>query len=274
MLDAGAHLYLQKPISVDVLEGEAILAKARQSGRVVQIGTQRRSTPHLMEAKKNIVDAGLLGRVLRFRSEMFSPTITRDVGEAGWRTSHANGGGAVFEMASHAIDLIAYFFGPPSRVGGTSLSKVFSRQVEDIVSTSLFYDAGPRAGLSGTMYVNWSDASFRKPTNKFEIFGEAGKMLVDQHGMKLHLKRASAEHGLKEGWNQLYITDVARRVPFYVRGNEYTAQLYDFIDAIRAQKEGHAAPVRCTFADATANLRVIEQIFADDAVCRSAEVAA
>ncbi|CAN5291527.1 Gfo/Idh/MocA family oxidoreductase [soil metagenome] len=62
-IEAGADLYLQKPISVDVHEGEAILAAARQHGRVVQIGTQRKSTPHLIEAKEKVVDAGLLGKI-------------------------------------------------------------------------------------------------------------------------------------------------------------------------------------------------------------------
>jgi predicted dehydrogenase len=62
-IEAGADVYLQKPISVDVLEGEAILAAARRHGRVVQIGTQRKSTPHLIEAKQRVVDAGLLGKI-------------------------------------------------------------------------------------------------------------------------------------------------------------------------------------------------------------------
>ena len=60
---SGAHVYVQKPISVDVMEGEAMVAAARKYNRVVQVGTQRRSTPHLLDAKKNIVDAGLLGKV-------------------------------------------------------------------------------------------------------------------------------------------------------------------------------------------------------------------
>ena len=60
---AGADVYVQKPISVDVLEGEAMVAAARKHNRVVQVGTQRKSTPHLIEAKKNIVDAGLLGKI-------------------------------------------------------------------------------------------------------------------------------------------------------------------------------------------------------------------
>ena len=62
-LEAGAHVYVQKPISVDVLEGEAMVAAARKHNRVVQVGTQRKSTPHLIDAKKNVVDAGLLGKV-------------------------------------------------------------------------------------------------------------------------------------------------------------------------------------------------------------------
>jgi predicted dehydrogenase len=62
-MEAGADVYLQKPISVDVMEGEAILAAARRLGRVVQIGTQRKSTPHLIDVKKRVVEPGLLGRI-------------------------------------------------------------------------------------------------------------------------------------------------------------------------------------------------------------------
>ena len=60
---AGADVYCQKPISVDFSEGQAMLAAARKYGRVVQIGTQRRSTPHLIEARNDIVKAGKLGKI-------------------------------------------------------------------------------------------------------------------------------------------------------------------------------------------------------------------
>ncbi len=62
-VQAGADVYVQKPISVDVLEGQAMVAAARKYKRVVQVGTQRRSTPHLIEARENIVKADKLGRV-------------------------------------------------------------------------------------------------------------------------------------------------------------------------------------------------------------------
>src|SRR5580658_942955 len=62
-LEAGADVYVQKPISVDVLEGKAMLAAARKLNRVVQVGTQRRSTPHLIEARDNIIKTGKLGDI-------------------------------------------------------------------------------------------------------------------------------------------------------------------------------------------------------------------
>lgn len=62
-LEAGSHVYVQKPVSVDVLEGEAVVAAAKKYGKVVQVGLQRRSTPHLIEAKQAIIDTGKLGKI-------------------------------------------------------------------------------------------------------------------------------------------------------------------------------------------------------------------
>lgn len=61
--EAGADIYVQKPISVDVVEGQAMLAAARKHNRVVQVGTQRRSTPHLIDAIEQVVKPGKLGKI-------------------------------------------------------------------------------------------------------------------------------------------------------------------------------------------------------------------
>jgi predicted dehydrogenase len=61
-MKSGVDCYVQKPISVDVVEGQAMVAAARKYNRVVQVGTQRRSTPHLIEARK-IVQEGRLGKI-------------------------------------------------------------------------------------------------------------------------------------------------------------------------------------------------------------------
>ncbi len=62
-VEAGIDVYVQKPIGVDVVECQAMLSAARKNNAVVQVGMQRRSTPHLMEAKEKIVDSGKLGEV-------------------------------------------------------------------------------------------------------------------------------------------------------------------------------------------------------------------
>src|SRR5690606_26003224 len=62
-IQAGAHVFVQKPTSAGVLESEAMLAVARKYNKTVQVGTQRRSTPHLIEAKEKVIDQGLLGRI-------------------------------------------------------------------------------------------------------------------------------------------------------------------------------------------------------------------
>src|SRR5262245_35409303 len=62
-VEAGADVYCQKPISVDVVEGQAMVAAARKHKRVVQVGTQRRSTPHLVEARDRVIKEGKLGTI-------------------------------------------------------------------------------------------------------------------------------------------------------------------------------------------------------------------
>ncbi|MGQ3039875.1 MAG: Gfo/Idh/MocA family protein [Brevundimonas sp.] len=248
------HAFVEKPFTLSAGSGRELAGMFAARGLVTQVGYINRFNDVFMKVR-SFLDDGLIGNVVRFRSEMFSSTVIRDPGEKGWRTTHANGGGAVYEMASHAIDLIHYLIGKPDYVGGTCMSKVFSRNVEDIVSSSFAY----KSGTMGSIYVNWSDPTFRKPTNKFEIFGEHGKIQADQHGMKVYLNRASAAHGLNAGWNQLYITDLFNPAPFYLRGVEFTAQIYDFVDHV---KRGDTN-TRCSFSDGADALSIIETMFAD-----------
>src|SRR3954465_7219448 len=62
-VESGADVWVQKQISGAVNEGKAMVAAARKHRRVVQVGTQRRSTPHLIEARDRIIKEGKLGKV-------------------------------------------------------------------------------------------------------------------------------------------------------------------------------------------------------------------
>ena len=60
---AGADVYVQKPMSYDVVEGQAMVAAARKYQRTVQVGLERRSTPHLLEARDRFIRTGKLGKI-------------------------------------------------------------------------------------------------------------------------------------------------------------------------------------------------------------------
>lgn len=248
------HVFSEKPFTTQRVLGQELAEIFEQKGLVNQVGYVNRFNDVFAKVKEYL-DFGVIGKVIRFKSEMYSRTITKSDEGNTWRDSHQNGGGALFEVASHAIDLIIFLIGKPDKITGSSLTKVFSKNVEDTVISTLLY----RNGISGTLNVNWSDESYRKPTNKIEIFGTEGKILADQHGIKIYRKNAMPEYKLREGWNSIYITDVFEPVPFYVRGNEFTSELYHFINCINNKELKN----RCTFRDATGTLEGIEAILSD-----------
>ncbi len=246
------HTFVEKPYTV-CYEDSIRLSKLFESKNLInQVGYVNRFND-VFHYVKEIIDDGVIGDVIRFKSEMFSNTITSKDEGKGWRGKHESGGGVIFEMASHAIDLINFLLGKPIKVSGTSINKIFSKNVEDIVSSTIFYNNG----INGTIYVNWSDTSYRKPTNKIELFGSKGKILADQHSLKIFLNEANTKYNYINGWNTVYITDVFRSVPFYVRGNEFTGQLYHFIDLILGKKNNSIS----SFNDGADTQFVINEMF-------------
>jgi predicted dehydrogenase len=172
-IEAGADVYLQKPISVDVLEGEAILAAARKHHRVVQIGTQRKSTPHLIDAKRQVIDAGLLGKIghvdlccyFHMRAngnppvepvpdfldyEMWTgPAPWRPYDglphRRWWRTFMEYGNGIVGDMCVHMLDTAQWMLnlGWPKRIsstGGIFVQKDGKSNIPDTQTATFEYD--------------------------------------------------------------------------------------------------------------------------------------
>lgn len=252
--EKGIHVFCEKPFTTEKDKASELAILFEQKKLVNQVGYVNRFND-IFRTVKEYLEKGIIGKVILFKSEMYSRTITKSDESKTWRDSRENGGGAVIDMAAHAIDLVNYLIGKPDKVTGTNLTSIFSQNVEDAVNATFLY----KNGISGTINVNWSDESFRKPTNKIELFGSQGKILADQHGIKIFMKRNSPENNLREGWNTIYITDVFKPVPFYVRGNEFTAQLYHFVDCITGKEK----ETNCTFSDATDTLEVIEAIYND-----------
>jgi predicted dehydrogenase len=171
-VEAGMDVYVQKPISVDVSEGRAMLAAARKNKRVVQVGTQRRSTPHLVEAKKEIVDDGKLGKIglveIYCYYQMRSPDNPPDtdppanldyemwtgpaplrpynklVHPRRWRSFMEYGNGIVGDMCIHMFDMIRWMLdlGWPQRVsssGGIFVQKSSKANITDTQTATFEY---------------------------------------------------------------------------------------------------------------------------------------
>lgn len=252
--EKGLHVFVEKPFTTKFVEASELNTLFKNKKLVNQVGYVNRHNDVFLKVKE-LLDSNLIGELIRFKSEMFSCTITKSDDSSGWRASRESGGGAVFDMAAHSIDLVNFLIGKPNKIVGSALNRIYSKNVEDAVSSTFLYEKG----ISGTIYVNWSDTSYRKPTNKIEIFGLGGRILADQHSLKIYLNRDNNILQLRKGWNTLYITDIFKPVPFYVRGNEFTRQLYHFIECI----QNNNLINNCSFEDGLDTLELIEGIFND-----------
>ncbi|MBL0742746.1 Gfo/Idh/MocA family protein [Chryseolinea lacunae] len=224
-MKAGANVYVQKPISVDVIEGEAMVAAARKYNRVVQVGTQRKSTPHLMEAKKNVVDAGLLGKISHvemccyfhmrnngnppvqavpdyFDYEMWTgPAPLRPYDGLPhvrwWRTFSEYGNGIMGDMCIHMFDTVRWMLhlGWPTRIsseGGIYVDKTGKSNIADTQSAVFEYPE---------LNCVWQHRAWGTPADPdypwaFFLYGEKGTLKAstmrydfiptDPKGTKIH----------------------------------------------------------------------------------------
>ncbi len=254
-IDHGLHVFVEKPFALNSDDGRRLVAAVEQAGLVNQVGYVIRFNDVFREVKK-LLAADAIGELYFFRMEMFAPTVLKEV-KSGWRSKKAQGGGCLYDFASHGVDLINYIVGRPVAVAGSVLQNIYSVAVEDLVSTTMLYDDG----LQGSLLVNWCDASCRKPAYRMELYGKQGKIIADLHAYKVHFKGEPPLDGFESGWNARYITEFVEPVRYYVRGFEFTRQLDYFIDGILTDRRESL----CSFADGLAADEVIEKITRDAA---------
>ena len=204
---SGAHVYVQKPISVDVIEGEAMVAAARKYNKVVQVGTQRKSTPHLIDAKKNIVDAGLLGKISHvemccyyhmrnngnppvvpvpdfFDYDMWTgPAPLRPYDgiphKRWWRTFMEYSNGITGDMCVHMFDTVRWLLhlGMPQRItstGGIYVQKEGKSNISD-TQTAIFEYPDLNCVWQ---HRTWGTAANADYPWSFTLYGEKGTLMA------------------------------------------------------------------------------------------------
>lgn len=252
---AGEHnisVFCEKPFTTSPKQAEELADLFERKGLVNQVGYVNRYNPVFRKVKE-LLDKNIIGRVVHIKAEMYSSAITKPQTDKSWRSSRETGGGVTYEMGAHILDLLTSIVGAPEKVFGSMLVNVFSANVEDIVSSSLMY----REGISCSLFVDWSETSYRKPMIKLEFLGDKGKIMADFYGLKIYLTKDDPTSGLSEGWTSIAKLSIPDNVPYYVRGNNYTRQLYEFVDAIL----GKDNTSYCSFRDAALTQKTIHTIF-------------
>jgi predicted dehydrogenase len=145
---------------------------------------------------------------------------------------------------------MSFIAGPPEEVIGAYLRRIYSKDVEDAVYALLRYPGG----ASGQLETNWSDDTHRKMSTTIEVYGTAGKLVADRQECKVHLRAAFEQY--PTGWTIRYITDLQEPVSYYLRGEEYSAQLDAFVEAARRGSAEHEN----SFASASQTDQVIDSI--------------
>ncbi|MBU6348601.1 MAG: Gfo/Idh/MocA family oxidoreductase [Chloroflexi bacterium] len=193
---AGKHIYCEKPLAMNVAEGQQMVAAAARAGVKTQMTFNFRFYPAVLRARQ-LIDAGFLGRIFSFRGRYYRSSYIDPHKPISWRQQKAiAGGGALFDIGSHILDMLYFLLGEfaavqatldtliqerPARAGAAERAAV---DVDDIALLTLRTHAGVLGGVEasrmGTGLTN--DIGF-------EIFGEQGAIRFS---------------GLDPAWLELY----------------------------------------------------------------------
>lgn len=249
-LEKGLHVFCEKPFTLTTSQGIELKELADKYNLINQVGFHNHFIGTFRELKR-LLDTNVIGEPVHFSGEAYGPVVTKEKGGT-WRSNPEDGGGCLYDYASHVINLVQEIVGRPVKVKGALLKSIYSKGVEDAVYSLLELDNG----LTGTLLVNWSDETYRKMSTSVTVQGKNGKIICDATEVKIYLKSPNKKENLDKGWTIKYITDFAIPVDFYLRGEEYSAQINTFVQNILKNQK----PVYNSFEQANYTDQVIEMI--------------
>ena len=151
-LRAGKHVLCEKPMAMNETEARTMVAEAEKSGKLFGVAYYRRLYPKLIRAKQ-LMASGAIGKPLfaELTNHMWFDGMGAP-GERNWLFDPTKaGGGPLFDIASHRIDVLNFLFGKPLRVSGQLSNVVHHYSVEDNATVMIEYENGVR----GMVDVRW-----------------------------------------------------------------------------------------------------------------------
>jgi predicted dehydrogenase len=186
-LEAGKHVWCEKPMAVALADAERMAAAARRSGKVAVLGYNYIQNPAMRQIRKLIAD-GVIGTVNHVRFEMDEDFMADPEAAFYWKSEASSGYGALDDFGVHPLSLMQYLFGDVSRVMAL-LAKPYAdrplrgggrREVETFDIASVLFELG--GGITGNMGLNRS-AWGRKGRIALQVFGSRGTIAYDQERM-------------------------------------------------------------------------------------------
>lgn len=250
-LDAGKHVFCEKPPGRNIEDIERIMAaEKRNLGRVLKIGFNHRYHFGIMEAKK-IVDSGKYGRILWVRG-VYGKAENPGYPNVWRRDPAVSGGGILLDQGIHMLDLFRYFCGEFAEIKSMCTNAFLDGPLEDNAFALLRTDAGCIAMLH-------SSATQWKHRFTLEIFMEDGYVVVD--GMPSESRSYRDEWVIEGRKNTGFaIGNPPEQATFCNTDPSWKAELTEFVDCIR-----HCRPVRNgTSTDAYETMSLVFGIYDAD----------
>jgi len=182
-LEAGKHVYCDKPLALNLAEAREIAAAARQSAVTHQMTFHMRFIPALMRASQ-LVEQGFLGRVFHFRMAYLHCGYADADRPLSWRLTKARAGaGALGDLGSHAIDLTRHLLGEIAAVNAHTETFIGDRprergarervpvEVDDYCLIRARLAQGGVGTIEASRYATGTDDDM-----VFEIYGEKGAL--------------------------------------------------------------------------------------------------
>jgi len=273
---AGKHIYCEKPLCVTSEQADEIARLAKERGITAQIVFNNRFIPAVMRAKQ-LIDDGRLGRILSFRCEYLHASATDPEKKAGWKQNRdICGAGTLFDLGSHAVDMMHYLCGEIVSVKACSQiaypeRKGMNGELWQTNADEAFYMIAKTAGGAvGTIDVSKLTVGANDELN-FAVYGELGSLKFNMMDLNWLYFYDGTKDGASLGGERGYtrIECVGRydapggvfpsfKAPIgWLRGHLHS--MYSFLSAI------HEGKGTCPdFDDAAAVQRVLTMALEDD----------
>ncbi len=209
ILEAGKHLWCEKPMAPSFTEAEAMAAAAKKSGKVAALGYNYIQNPAIRHIGA-LLEEKIMGDVNLVRIEMDEDFMADPEALFFWKHEAASGYGALDDFAVHPLSLIKALFGRVSRVMCDMVKPYADRKTAsggrravetyDIASVLMHLENG----VAGTLLVNRS-AWGRKGRIAIQIFGSKGSILYDQERMNEFQLYLTADRPTEQGYRTILV---------------------------------------------------------------------